>query len=276
MNLASRSNSTIPLPELSRALAAGYLGGTVGMRRFGIFESDLAIDFATDNPAALVTSILEHCTVDHDGHLPEGYFHRLSVGKRLEYLLALAAGEERPPFSFPFHCNGCAQEVEMELTLDEIAEIQREADLIENIDVEIGGQSLSFRKPCGSDQESWAEMVFRDEREAAGAMIGTLAADPDVTKKIRAKDLDLIDEAMDAADPLVNFQCRVGCSECGAENEFLIDLCNVALGKLGRLQKQLIVMVHKLASHYHWSEKEIFEVPHWRRLEYLDLIAAGR
>ena len=164
----------------------------------------------------------------------------------------------------------------MELTLEEIAEIQREADLIENVNVEIGGHAFTFRKPCGRDQGDWAEMVCRDEREATAAMIGALAVDPAATKRLGSKDLDLIDEAMDEADPLVNFLCRISCSECGIENEFFVDLCDVALGTLSRLQQQLIVMVHKLASHYHWSEKEIFEIPHWRRAEYLDLIAAGR
>jgi len=56
----------------------------------------------------------------------------------------------------------------------------------------------------------------------------------------------------------------------------VIDLCDVALGALRRLQQQLLITVHQLASHYHWSEKEIFSVPAFRRQAYLNLIAAGR
>jgi hypothetical protein len=276
MNLASRTTATIPFPELPPSFAAGFPAGGIGMRRFGIFESDLAVDFAGGNIPALVTRILEQCTVDPEDSLPAGFFRGLSVGKRLECLLALSAGEQRSSFNFPFRCSGCGQEIEMELTLDEIAEMQQEADRIETVEVGIGGRSLLFRKPSGADQEKWAGMVFRDEKEAAWAMIGTLAASPEIAESLDAEELGLIDEAMDEADPLVNFLCRVGCAECGAENEFLVDLLDVALGTLGRLQQQLIVMVHKLASHYHWSEKEIFEVPHWRRKEYLGLIAAGR
>jgi len=276
MSSVHSSTAVIPFPAVPPSLVGRLPSVRAGMRRFGIYESDLTINFSDGNTPALITRILGQCAVDPDVTVPEGFFRELSVGKRLEFLLVLAAGEERPVFNFPFYCKGCGQELEMELTLEEIAEIQREADLIENVGVEVGGQAFSFRKPCGSDQENWAGMVFRDEKEAAGAMIGTLVADPDITKRLGTKDFDLIDEAMDEADPLVNFQCRVGCSECGAENEFLIDLCDVALGMLNRLQQQLIVMVHKLASHYHWSEKEIFDVPHWRRVEYLDLIAAGR
>ena len=274
MNLASPITPTIPLPELSPTLAAYHLGGEVGLRRFGIVESDLAIDFAVEHAAPLVTKVLEQCVVVSDGRLPEDFFRALSVGKRLECLLTLAAGEERTPFDFQFNCGGCGAELEIELTLDEIAAIQSEADLIDVINVEVGGEPLTFRKPTGDDQESWAEMVFRDEKEAARALIGNLAVNAFL--KIRAKDLDVIDEAMDEADPLVNFLCRVTCAECGVGNEFSVDLCDVALSILARQRKQLIVMVHKLASRYHWSEKEIFEIPDWRRREYLDLIAAGR
>jgi len=276
MSSVHSSTAIIPFPGLPPSLAGRLPSVGVGMRRFGIYESDLTIDFAAGNIPLLITRILEQCAVDPNGRLPGGFFRELSVGKRLECLLALAAGEEGSAFNFPFHCADCGQELELELTLEEIAEQQREADLIETVDVEISGKIFAFRKPCGRDQENWAGLIFRDEREAAGAMIGTLAVNPHLPETFGPEDLDLIDEAMDEADPLVNFQCRIGCSECGAENEFLIDLCDVALGMLSRLQQQLIVMVHKLASHYHWSEKEIFAIPHWRRKEYLDLIAAGR
>lgn len=276
MSSVHSSTAIIPFPVLPPSLADRLPSVRAGMRRFGIYESDLTIDFADGNTSALVTRILGQCTVDPNVIVPEGFFRELSVGKRLEFLLVLAAGEERPVFHFPFYCEGCGQELEMELTLEEVAEIQQKADTLENIGVEIGGQVFSFRKPCGGDQENWAGMVFHDEGEAVRTMIGTLVDDPDITKKLGTEDFDLIEEAMDEADPLVNFQCRIGCSECGAENELRIDLCDVALGMLNRLQRQSIVMVHKLASHYHWSEKEIFDVPHWRRKEYLDLIATGR
>ncbi len=276
MNLASIQTPTIPLPELSPTLAVDSAGREVGLRRFGIVESDLAINFAADNSALLVTTLLEQCVVVFDVNLPEDFFRALSVGKRLECLLTLAAGEERVPFNFQFNCGGCGAELEIELTLDEITEIQHEADLIDVINVRVGGEPINFRKPTGDDQKNWAGTIFRDEKQAAMAMVGALAGPSESRIRLRAKDLDLIDDAMDEADPLVNFRCRVACAECGAENKFSLDLCDAALRTLARQQKQLIVMVHKLASRYHWSEKEIFEIPHWRRAEYLDLIAAGR
>lgn len=276
MNLVSRSDAIIRLPDFPSSLAGADPAAGVGMRRFGIFENDLTVDFTSGDTPGLITRILEQCTVDPHNRLPGDFFRGLSVGKRLECLLALAAGEERVPFNFPFRCSGCEQELEIELTLDEIAEMQGEADRTEIVEVSIGKRPFLFRKPSGRDQEHWAGMTFRDEADAAWAMIGTLAVDPEIADGLGAKELGLIDAAMDEADPLINFLCRIDCSECGSPNEFLIDLPAVALDRLSRLQRQLIVMVHKLASHYHWSEKEVFEVPHRRRKQYLDLIAAGR
>lgn len=276
MNQVLSSNAVIPFPSLPRSLFGHTPAGDIGMRLFGKYESDLVIDFSTPNPAALITRILELCTIDPENSLPEDFFLKLSLSKRLECLLVLAAGEERLPFNFPFHCAGCGQELEMELTLDEIAEMQREADLIETVEVGISGRFLSFRKPSGQDQKRWTGRVFRNEKEAARAMIGSLAVAQDMAEHVGANEVDLVDEAMSEADPLVNFLCRVDCSECGVPNELLVDLSEVALGRLSRLQQQLIVMVHKLAAYYHWSEKEIFEVPYRRRKTYLDLILAGR
>ena len=269
------SNVISPSPEYSGSFGV-FPSSSVGKRRFGIFESDLAIDFTGEATPNLITRILELCTVDPDSRLPSGYFRDITVGRRLECLLALAAGEGGSAFNFPFHCAGCGQEIELELTLEDIGDQQREADLIETVEVEIGGVPYTFRKPCGRDQEEWAKMVFRDQGDAVQSMICALALTHEMPESLDQVTIDFIDEAMYEADPLVNFLCRVTCAECNSPNEFFVDLCDVALGTLGRLQQQLIVMVHKLASHYHWSEKEIFSVPHWRRKEYLDLIAAGR
>lgn len=212
--------------------------------------------------------------MDSDGGLSADFFRELSVGRRLEYLLALAANQGESTFEFPFACSGCALEIELELTLFEIAEKQREADAIKTVQMDIQGKRVEFRKPCGRDQENWAAMDFIDPKEAIEAMIATLSTDQDVVSNLDPETIARVDQIMDEADPLVNFLCRITCAECGALNRFPIDLCNTALAMLRRQQKQLIILVHKLASHYHWSEQEVFAIPHWRRKEYLSLISA--
>lgn len=261
--------------EYSSTSAKSYPATNIGMRWFGTEESDLAIDFSAKNNPQLITQILEHCAVDKGSH-PSQFFRELTVGRRVECLLALAMGEQEAAFNFPFPCINCGQEIELELTLVEISGLQRESDLNATVEAEIDGKRYLYRKPCGLDLESWSAMEFGDMRQAASAMINALALTPGMPVSVDSGVIRLVDDAMKEADPLVHFFCRVSCAECNSKNEFLPDLCDIALNRLQRLQQQLLVTVHKLASRYHWSEQEIFAVPYWRRKEYLDLIAAGR
>lgn len=266
----------ITLPGFPQHIRLYASAGDVGLRRFGVFESDLDIDFASANRAALATSLLESCAVDPTGALSEGFFRELLIGKRIECLLVLAAGGRDAALGFPFKCEGCGEEIELELTLREISEMQHEADLTETVCVDIGGSRICFRKPTGRDQEEWSRMKFIDERDAARGMIATLVELSEPLEAIQYEELSAVEEVLEEADPLVNFSCNVSCGECGELNEHEIDLMETALGMLNRAQNQLIVAVHRLASHYHWSEQEIFAVPDWRRQQYLELIGAMR
>ncbi len=268
-----RQPAVLPFPAFPSALAEKYAVRELGLRPFGIDESDLAVDFFQKNIPDLVTQILGQCSVSQKKALPTEFFLDLTISKRLECLLRLAADGEQSNFFFPFKCGSCGQELEFELTLDEIAEQQTEADLAETVEIKLAGENYVFRKPLGRDQESWQNSAFADEQTAARAMIQTLQVAPKKSPASGDEVFDLIAEAMDEADPLINFNCRVRCADCDAVNDFPIDLGDFALGELSRLQQRLLRAVHRLASRYHWSEKEIFAVPHWRRMKYLALIS---
>jgi hypothetical protein len=275
MELDSGTTTLIPLPEFPQRYGSGFsTRRTVGFRRFGIVEDDLRADFATPNRAALATRLLNACAVDPDRALPENFFRELSLGKRIECLLVLALGGADDTLRFPFKCVGCAEELEFEVTLAEIAALQSEADAVEIVGVQLGGQRIELQKFSGGDQETLSTVVFHDELEAAMEMISTLLVDPDAIEPLGSSDVEAIEEAMEVADPLVNFNCRVTCGECGRPNDDDIDLLETALGMLGRAQRRLILSIHRLALHYHWSEREILAVPAWRREQYLELIGA--
>ena len=246
--------------------------GGVGFRRFGIAEDDLRVDFASINRSALATRLLDICAVDRDRVLPENFFRELSVGKRIECLLVLAHGGADDTLRLPFKCSGCGEDLELELTLDEIAAFQNEADQVELVSVDLSGRRLEFHKLSGRDQESIGEAVFSDEFEAATEIIRRLAVDADAVERLAARDIKVIEAAMEEADPLVNFNCRIDCGECGQSNDHEIDLFETALDMLRRVQLRLVQSVHRIASKYHWSEQEICAVPEWRRQQYLELI----
>lgn len=265
-------NAGLSYPSLPTALKEKYAVGEPKFRPFGTEESDLSLDFAAADIPALVTQVLAQCSADGEKRLPDDFLRDLTVGKRLECLLNLAAGGTQSAFFFAFKCGACGQDLEFELTLDEIAEMQAEADASETVEIAFENQTAVFRKPNARDQDKWRAAESNGDN-AAETMIRSLQIAPDNALKISEKDYERLAEAMDEADPLINFNCRVRCAECGAANDFPIDLCDFALGELSRAQQFLIRAVHRLATRYHWSEKEIFAVPHWRRMKYLALIA---
>lgn len=274
MSIEIATEDVIPLPSFTMSSLMAWSKGGAGFRRFGKVESDLAVDFSAPNRAALATHLLELCTVDPERLLPPHHFIELSVGKRIECLLLLATGGRDQALSLVFTCQGCGEDLELELTHNEISDIQRDADRMETIGLELEGRRIEFRKPKGRDQELWAGAVFRDEQDAAVEMIGSLAMTPEYSPAIGTASLSEIDKAFDDADPLVNFSCQVSCGECDRLNGYRVDLMETALDLLSRIQTRLIHAIHTMASQYHWSEAEVLGVPEWRRRRYLRLIEA--
>jgi hypothetical protein len=263
------TNDLIPLPELPLWREVRPAG--IALRPFGRTEVDLDVDFSWADRAALATRLLNVCTVDVDG-LPDGFYKDITVGKRIEMLLLLAFGRENTGVPLLFSCPDCAEELEIGLAFEEISDLQSGSDRSETIQVRLGDQPFHFRKPTGRDQEVWANTIYQDEAVALRAMIDALAVEPELLKNLKPDVFPEIEDALDEADPLVDFSCIVTCEVCGVQHEYGFDLLEIALDKLKLVQNELLLMVHRFAASYHWSEKEIFEIPHSRRVRYLHLI----
>lgn len=241
-------------------------GSDLTLRRFGIYESDLNIDFSTARPF-LVTEILDCCISDAQGQpIDRGFFWDLTVGARTECLLRLAATGDEAEIPLTLRCpnRACGRELEIELGVSEISELQQQAVNDEAIFV----GELRLRRPTGNDQLAWLGRSFEVESEALRQMLCTLVVEGTPSRE----SLEEIGRVMDEHDPLVNFTVRVQCPDCEQESVCEIDLEDVSLNRLRQAQLRLLAAVHRLAAHYHWSEEEIFKVPHWRRDYYLGLL----
>lgn len=290
-----RDGRLSPFPRLPGALRRSFADAALGLHPFGRDAADLEVDFEGRARPLLVTEILLRCARDSAGRAPAPEFlWGLPVGTRIECLLSVAAEGGRAAAVVPLRCAGssCAQEFEVELTLGELSALQERHGEEERFRVRRGTRELWVRRPTGCDQLGWLERSFADAREAAAAMAATLTAgeapaghgeshapsacarpaESSGPARLEEGWAEALDAALDEFDPLVNFSLLVRCPECGAESEHEVDLEELALASLRRAQQRLLTTVHLLASRYHWDERQIFSVPHWRRAHYLALI----
>lgn len=246
------------------------------IRPFGLFETDLNVNFSQKLLPYLLTQLLQCCTLDQNGEIiDQSFFLDLTVGKRIESLLTIALNET-PDLSFPRRClnKTCQQQMELDISIGELLKLQQRAD--DSFTIRVGDESLSIRKPTGRDQLEWLTVPFRDESEAIRAMIQTLVLDTEVASFgggiISDEWIQTIDNAMEEFDPLVNFNLLARCPYCEEENRYSVDLEEILLTRLHKVQMHLLDDVHRLAEHYHWSEAQILAIPPWRRSRYLALI----
>lgn len=135
------------------------------------------------------------------------------------------------------------------------------------------GREQRLRVPDGSDQAWLAEQgTAAAARSAARALAQRLLASIDGRPASEAERealpdawVDAVDVALDEVAPAVATQGLAACPECGHANTVAFD----PYGALARGSSELLDEVHELASHYHWSEREILALPRTRRRDYL-------
>lgn len=269
----------VHIVQLPKALEATYGIDKLMLRPFGIDEPDLEVDFSQSSRPALVTDLLECCVRAPNGRPADrDLLWALQVSTRIECLLRIIDLGGAFDAALPMRClnEACGETVEVEVSLDDLLGVQREATQF--ISVDCGEQILELRKPIGLDQREWATNEFESERVAIESMVQTLIVrDDDAPSEENNLSLDddslaAIDRVMQESDSLVNFSFEVVCPYCEGHSEFDLDLQALAIERLKQSQRRLLTTVHHLARHYHWSEQQIFAVPHWRRIHYLKLL----
>jgi len=235
-----------------------------GMRPFG-HASDLDLDLRSADRAQLVTTLLAQCTGSGDTSV----WWARSIGARIGALLRLVVlteGCDEVELSGRCSTPACGARFEFALPLCQLA-AERAHD--EPIRVALGPmRTATFRRPTGEDLLRWRAAHPHSREAAVRAMLAALALE----SAVDIEDAPAVSAALAADDPLVDFAVACRCPACGAENEVSVDLEAMALRKLHVRQKRLLAEVHRLASHYGWSESEVLAVPAQRRARYLALI----
>ena len=279
-----RDELRLPFPPVPADLHAEHAPGELWLRPFGLKESDLAVDFHQALRPLLVTEVLRCCT-ESAAPLAADFFWALTISTRIECLLTVACGAQGAGLPVVLRCpeTGCREPLELELLAEEIAGLRMQMNAVELIAVACGDARLYLRRPTGRDQLAWLDARFADEETATRTMLRSLldedaaavAAYGQTSEAVlaRAECVRVLNDALEEHDPLVSFKMIVGCPYCNVEHAHEVDLAELALERLRQQQRRLVADIHLLARHYHWSEAQIFAVPHWRRALYLNIIA---
>lgn len=232
-------------------------------RPFGHAVEDLELDFENGDRPALITRLLAACSEPQD----ESRCWRLLVSERIAALLAvLRETEQRDALSLALRCDRCKEPFEIELQHDALAELRTRAEDVRITRPEM--PPLVLRMPTGDDLRDWHTKMPAGLEAATGIMLATLR----VAGDIQAGDVARAANALAEADPLVSFSVACSCPNCGATLDLPVDLEAAALRRLAGQQRALLREVLALASHFGWSEREIFAVAPARRAKYLALL----
>lgn len=243
-------------------------------RPFGTSAEDLEPAFDAGPSPHLVTQILSNCIRNADGSpLEDDFFWELSIGKRIELMLTIATEGGAFGLNISLRCSNeaCGQSMEIDLTMAEIAELQRRADSVNHVAIPIEKGELLLRKPTGADQVLWRQISFPDRESAVREMIKSLIVGGQKRLKFDSW-IETIETVMEDADPLVNASVTVTCPFCEKTEKHAIDLQKIALAHLAAAQGGLMQVVHQIATRYHWGEEQILSLPSWRRARYLEMI----
>jgi hypothetical protein len=221
-------------------------------------------------PAERVTALLGRCA-EVGGESGADAARALSAGDRVALLLVLhrlMTGDAMPcVLDCPWH--GCGQRLEIELSAAELVVDGDAGGPTHTLD--FGGERVDFRLPTGADEERAARTAVEEgPAAAAGELVRACLADPPSSPPPG------LEEALGAAiariDPHVEITLALRCPVCERESEVALDVASYLWRELEMRLARLDRDVHVLASHYGWSEGEIWALGERRRARYIELV----
>lgn len=260
---------------LESTASAVLSGKRLSIRPFGETSDDLELEFDVPRPF-VTTQLIHQCVVDSDGtplDLKEVW--SLSLSQRLQLVLSIGLRTLPSVLGVSVNCPACDDLLGLNVDLaafqgsEDISSIRCHPE--SNVDI-------ILRLPTGDDQCKWLE----EEREwnasvwsaqaAASLVVNHDGRQPEPGWVVPETWVPAIAEALEQADPLTAATLETTC--CGCQHDFsvIFDVEEHVISRIRGLQPRLLDEVHRLATAYHWTETEIFNVPTKRRRKYLELI----
>jgi hypothetical protein len=268
-------------PKLSSQLRDKFNVGILALRPFGSQIEDLDIDFNTDSSPTLITKLISYCSTVKNQKVPEDYFFwNLTIGQRIECLVKIALTDDSPFLETVLQCQekGCTERFELRLSYENIfSQHVRTGDECDTCTVNIFGNDVQLRRPTGFDQLSWQKLDHTNQIDVLKHIVTNLVSDNSLLYAVeqehsKGETIQQIGNKMSEIDPLIDYKIKLECPYCKIENLYEVNLEKLSLRKLRRIQRDLLYMVHEIAFHYHWTEKQVLAIPDVRRKLYLSMI----
>jgi hypothetical protein len=238
----------------------------------GKFEHALIESWKGLDRPDYVTTVLSSA-LDSIGSQPvdAGRVANLCVADRQYLMLRLAAMLDGEQMWLKVGCGHCDALFDVDIRRCDLP-VKQAGPGFPLVTLRVKEWAIDVRVPTGADQERIGEQSEEEAmQQLLQSCIRSVNGEPpgkEFINNLSEPDIKAIDEALDEASPAVCNQLLVTCPECGREQYAELDHYALA----GMNEHYFYDEVHTLASHYHWSEAAILDLPQARRRRYLGMI----
>lgn len=270
--------------SLAKLLPGGLQIDGQLVRHFGFkpVVGELEVLFAdartqAENFPSLVTEVLSRALQSLAGAKPTAErVKKLSVGDRQFLVVQLAAHLDDSENWVSAECSHCGEKMDLSFRYRDLP-VKTASEKYPCFEATIGKRRFVLRTPTGEDQEELA--AIENEETALFRLINKLVSQKNQknteTKTVFTfsdEERKELEHLIEDASPEVGTHLLAQCPHCQTNNTVAIDIYQFLKGGVD----QLMVDVHDIAMHYHWSEQEILRLPKERRKRYLTLIDKSR
>lgn len=204
------------------------------------------------------------------GALPDDGAAPLPLGVVGAAALRAARAAWPGPLEAHAPCRACGEPLAVELPAEAILALAPDAGA--TAEVACDGYRLTLRAPAAEDLAAVADAPDAEAAARRLLLRCTLAAEPPLLADPPPALLEAAEAAIEALDPLAALSLAVACPSCGTAQEPEADLGAWGLALLEARVRRLFGEVHRLASAYGWTEREILALGPARRRAYLELV----
>jgi hypothetical protein len=202
----------------------------------------------------------------------------LSIGERDRVLLGLRENLFGSQVQSLVHCPKCNEGLEFAF---EISQLRVETELPETgrletepLELELAGQRVRFRLPNSLDLIAVSGISNAEQMRQTLLERCLLEVEGGSEKSWNPESLELINQAMQQADPQAVIELNLNCPACTHRWAAIFDIASFLWREIDTWARRTLREVHRLARAYGWTEAEILALSGTRRRLYLELVNA--